>query len=436
MTIREITDEIGSLYERMKAAVASATEKGEPMGKDEEEQYQKNNNRLTDLIKLRDQHYALLDASAKATNSRGLAIQQMAEERSLTPKQERRLGKFLDGEEYRSAFLSYLTKGANNLTVDEQRAMSEGTDSAGGFLPATEFYNQLIKKRFLTNGMRQVANVMPLGTFKTDIVLESTFATASYESEAASKNESSGTFSNVVLQPHTMRVFSKVSNELLADAPTRGPGFSIESILADQFGRVMGEKEEEAFVTGDGSGKPSGILSYITGFTGGAITKVTTATNNVIVAKDLLDVVYSLPRQYRQNAKWVMTDAMFAKIRALLQASAVTTTTSGAAGGNYTPFAWSMGDGRLQDGEPDRLFGYPVVCVAKGPDFPASGTARVMAAFGDFSYYHIGDREAVSIKVARETFLANNQTGFFAFARHDGKASLLEAFRHLEIKGS
>lgn len=427
MTIREITDEIGALYERMKAAVASATEKGEPMSKDEEEQYAKNNSRLTDLIKLRDQHYALLDAQTKATNTRGLAIQQMAEERSLTPKQERRLGKFLDGEEYRSAFLSYLTKGQNGLTGDEYRAMSEGSNADGGFLPATEFYNQLIKKRFLTNGMRQVSNVMPLGTFKTDIVLESTFATASYESEAGAKSESSGQFSNVVLQPHTMRVFSKISNELLADAPSRGPGFSIESILADQFGRVMGEKEEDAFVQGTGSGQPSGILSYITGFTGGVITKVTTAGTNVIVAQDLLNVVYSLPRQYRQNAKWVMTDAMFAKIRALLQG--VTAAQTG-----YLPFGWSMGDGRLQDGEPDRLLGYPVVCVAKGPDYPNTGTARVMAAFGDFSYYHIGERESVSIKVARETFLANNQTGYFAFARHDGKASLLEAFRHLEIK--
>lgn len=430
MTIREITDEIGALYERMKAAVASATERGEPMGKDEEEQYQKNNNRLTDLIKLRDQHYALLDASTKATNSRGLAIQQMAEERSLTAKQERRLGKFMDSEEYRSAFLSYLTKGGNGgLTADEQRAMSEGTNADGGFLPATEFYNQLIKKRFLTNGMRQVANVMPLGTFKTDIVLESTFATASYESEATAKTESSGQFSNVVLQPFTMRVFSRVSNELLADAPTRGPGFSIESILADQFGRVMGEREEEAFVSGTGSGQPSGILSYTGAFGGGAITKVTTATNNVIVAQDLLNVVYSLPRQYRQNAKWVMTDTMFSKIRALLQGISSTQT-------GYVPFGWSMGDGRLQDGEPDRLLGYPVVCVAKGPDFPALNTARVMAAFGDFSYYHVGDREAISIKVARETFLQNNQTGFFAFARHDGKVSQLEAFRHLEIKGS
>jgi HK97 family phage major capsid protein len=432
MTIREITDEIGSLYERMKKAVEEAAGAGVPMSPEKEEEYQKNNSRLTDLIKMRDQQYALLDAQAKATSARRDAIGMMAEERSLSTKATNRLEKFLDGEEYRSAFLSYLTKGGAGLSADEVRAMAEGTDANGGYLPATEFYNQLMKKRFQTNAMRQVCSVMPLGTFKTDVVIESGFGTATYAAEAAEKTEDSPTFSNIVLSPHTMRYFTKISNELLADAPTRGPGFSIESILADQMGRVMGEREELAFVSGTGSGQPSGILSYITGFAGGVITKVTTATNNVIVAQDLLNTVYSLPRQYRANAKWVMTDAMFSKIRALLQATAITTS----GGGAYAPFAWSMGDGRLQDGEPDRLLGYPVVCVAQGPAYPAAGTARVMAAFGDFSYYHIGDRESVSIKVARETYLANNQTGYFGFARHDGKASVLDAFRHLEIKGA
>ena len=431
MTIREITDEIGALYERMKKAVEEAAGAGAPMSAEKEEEYQKNNARLTDLIKLRDQQYALLDAQAKATSSRRDAIGALAEERSLSTKATNRLEKFLDGEEYRSAFLNYLTKGGSGLSTDEVRAMSEGSDANGGYLPATEFYNQLIKKRFQTNAMRQICTVMPLGTFKTDVVIESGFGTAAYTAEAAAKADDNPTFSNIVLSPHTLRYFTKISNELLADAPTRGPGFSIESILADQMGRVMGEKEESAFVSGTGSGQPSGILSYITGFSGGAITKVTTATNNVIVAQDLLNVIYSLPRQYRANAKWVMTDAMFAKIRALLQTQVATS-----AGLSYAPFAWSMGDGRLQDGEPDRLLGFPVVCVAQGPDYPAAGTARVMAAFGDFSYYHIGDREAVSIKVARETFLANNQTGYFGFARHDGKASLLDAFRHFEIKGS
>jgi len=423
MTIREITDEIGALYERMKAAVASATEKGEPMGKEEEEQYAKNNSRLADLIKLRDQHYALLDAQTKATNTRGLAIQQMAEERSLTPKQERRLGKFLDGEEYRSAFLSYLTKGQTGLTGDEYRAMSEGTNADGGFLPATEFYNQLIKKRFLTNGMRQVANVMPLGTFKTDIVLESTFATASYESEAAAKNESSGQFSNVVLQPHTMRVFSKISNELLADAPSRGPGFSIESILADQFGRVMGEKEEEAFVSGTGSGQPSGILSYITGFSGGAITKVTTAATNVIVAQDLLNVVYSLPRQYRQHPSCaiLVSDKLLSYIRAMPVIASSTTT-----------YYWQP-SGIL--GEPDRFMGIPIYASHYVPD-PATTSqgytsGGICGLIGAFDYLVIGQRSQFSLRVLNERYADEDNIGMVCTSRVDIKYTQTDAFRFL-----
>lgn len=427
MSIREITDEIGALYERMKKAVEGAQQNGAPMSGEEEAQYEKNNARLTDLIKMRDQHYALLEAQSKATSHRAAAVAALAEERNLSPVQERRLEKFTNSEEYRSAFLSYLCKGIDGMTADEQRAMAEGTNTDGGFLPSTEFYSTLIKKRFLANAMRQVANVIPLGTFKTDIVIENAFGSAAWVAEAAAVAETSPTFTNIVLSPYTMRYHTKVSNELLADAPSRGPGFSVESILADQIGKIMGEFEEDAMVQGNGSAKPSGIMAYTGAFAGGAITKVTTATNNVIALADLISVTYSLPRQYRANAKWVMTDSTFAKLRALLQVNGTNT---------YAPFAWSMGDGRLQDGEPDRLLGYPVVCVAKGPEYPALNTARIVAAFGDFSYYHIGDRESVNIKVAREQFLANNQTGYFAFARVDGKASLLDAFRHLEIKGS
>jgi HK97 family phage major capsid protein len=424
MTIREITDEIGSLYERMKKAVEGAQANASPMSGEAEAEYEKNNARLTDLIKMRDQHYALLDAQTKATSTRAAAISAIAEQRNLSPVQERRLEKFTASEEYRSAFVSYLTRGVGGLNVDEARAMSEGSDADGGYLPSTEFYNQLIKKRWQTNAMRSVANVMPLGTFKTDIVIESGYGTAAWVAEAVAVSESSPTFTNMVLSPYTMRYFTKFSNELLADAPSRGPGFSIESILADQIGKVMGEKEEEAFVEGDGSGKPKGIFSYTTG-AGTTISEYTTAASNAIALADLINMTYTLPRQYRANAKWVMTDSTFAKIRAILQ--------QGSASG-YAPFAWSVGDGRLQDGEPDRLLGYPVVCVAKGPAYPATGTARNVAVFGDFSYYHVGDRESVNIKVAREQFLANNQTGYFAFARVDAKASLMDAFRFLKVK--
>jgi HK97 family phage major capsid protein len=422
MNIKEITDEIGALYEKMKAMVTGATDSGTPMNSELEMEYEKKSSRLSDLIKLRDQHYGLLDAQAKAVTNRREAIGEVAEARQLSTKRTTQLESTLNGEEYRSAFLRFLCVGHAGLNSNEVRAMSEGTDANGGFLPSQEFYAQLIKKRFLTNAMRQICTVMPLGTFKTQITIENALGTASYNQESTALTDSTPTFSNMTLQPQTLSFFTKVSNELIEDAPSRGQGFSIESILADQIGRTMGLAEESNFVKGAGSAsfQPLGALT-----TSQAGSTVTLATGNAFTIQKLIDTVYALPRQYRANAKWIMSDAIFAKIRAIQQTAG---TTAG-----YAPQAWSMGDGRIEGGEPDRLLGFPVVCVA---DAPAYAVSTIVAGFGDYSYYMIGERNSISIKVARETYLANNQTGYFAFARNDGRMTLPVAQVHLATASS
>lgn len=422
MSIREVTDEIGRLYENMKRQVEEAVSEGKPMEGEEHARYNSKNRRMSSLIKLRDQHYRMLDSQSKATETRSGAIARVIEKRGYSSAKAKRFASTVDSQEYRSAFQNYLATG-NDLEI---RAMNEGTDSAGGYLPSTEFYATMTQQRFQANAMRQVATVMPLGTFKTDIAIESTFGTASYVAENASVGASTDpTFSNIIFKPHTLRYFTLVSNELIADAPSRGSGFSIETILANQIGRVVGLREETAFTLGTGSAQPKGIYAYTSG-TGTTISSVASASATTITAQNLLDTIYALPRQYRANAKWVMADTMFAKIRALLQVSNTGTN----AGGNYSPFGWSMGDGRLQDGEPDRLLGYPVVCTADGNPF---ATGEVVACFGDYDYYKIGEREGMSIQTAREAFLGTNQTGYYAFARHDAQATLMDAFRYLTM---
>ena len=422
MSIREVTDEIGKLYENMKRQVEGALAEGSPLTGEEEAKYNSKNRRMSSLIKLRDQHYRMLDSASKATETRSGAIARVIEKRGYSSAKAKRFASTVDSHEYRSAFQSYLATG-NDLEI---RAMNEGTDSAGGYLPSTEFYATLTQQRFQANAMRQVATVMPLGTFKTDIAIESTFGTASYVAENTSVgNSTDPVFSNLIFKPYTLRYFTLVSNELIADAPSRGSGFSIETILANQIGRVVGLREETAFTLGTGSSQPKGIFTYTSG-SGTTISSVTSASATTIIAQNLLDTIYALPRQYRANAKWVMADTMFAKIRSLLQVGTAGTQ----AGGNYAPFGWSMGDGRLQDGEPDRLFGYPVVCTADGNAF---STGNVVACFGDFDYYKIGEREGMSIQTAREAFLGTNQTGYYAFARHDAQATLMNAFRYLKM---
>lgn len=425
MSIREITEEIGGLYERMRKGLRSEKQTTRSM-----DAFENMNNRMDLLVRLRNQHYRMLDAKTKAVDVRSRVIADVVETRKLSTASAKLFQNKVNSEEYRSAFHSYLTKGDRGISGAELRVMSEGANADGGFLPATDFYTTLVQRRFQFNAMRSVATSMPLGTFKTEMTIESSFGTAAYLGEGASVVESSPTFTNLTYTPYTLRYFTKISNELIADAAARGAGFGIDTILASQIGRVVGLHEEAAFTTGAGaSGSPAGPRGIYT-YTTSGITTVETAANIAgggISANDLQGLTYNLGRAYRPSAKWLMTDAVAALIRRILQVGTAGTP----AGGNYAPYAWSMGDGKMQDGEPDRLFGYPVVTVASGPTVAA---AAIVAVFGDFEFYKIGEREGLSIQVAREQFLSSNQTGYFAFARHDAQCCMFEAFRYLKMK--
>jgi len=423
LDIRAITEQIGKLYESLKTMVAASQTAGEPMDGATEEKYDRMNKRLSALISMRDQHYRLLDATAQATRAVGTKIETMSATKT-TGRRGEQLARFFAGDEYRSIWSKYLRTGTHEMSREERAGMNEGTDADGGYLPATEFLSTLIEKRFQANAMRQIMNVVPLGTFETEVVYEDTVGASSYIAEAAAASEVTPAFGQVVLKPHTLRYFTKVSNELLSDSPSRGAAFNVESILASQIGRSMGEAEERKFCVGTGSAQPFGIYAMV-GATR-SISETITASSNVIVQADLLNCIAALPRQYRDGAKWIMGDSMFYKIRQLL-----TGTFSAGYGGG---FAWSLGDGKLQDGEPDRLLGYPIVCVNDGKAYPAAGVKSVMGMFGNFDYFHLGEREGVSVKVAKEVYLANNQTGFFAFARHGSDVSQLAAFNGLAIK--
>jgi hypothetical protein len=74
-----------------------------------------------------------------------MTYKEFREQRSGSPVQEQ--------PEYRNAFWQYLsTRSLSDLDVEEHRALSKGTTTAGGFLVPTDFYNQLIRSlRFMGN---------------------------------------------------------------------------------------------------------------------------------------------------------------------------------------------------------------------------------------------------------------------------------------------
>ena len=199
----------------------------------------------------------------------------------------------------------------------------------------------------------------------------------------------------------------KVSEELLNDSV-----FDLESYISREFARRVGAKEEEAFFTGDGSGKPLGILAA----SGGAETGITAASATAITADELIDLFYSLKAPYRRNAVWLLNDSTIKAVRKLKDGS-----------GQYL---WQPS---LTAGTPDLLLGRPVRTSAY---MPAVAAGAKTIAFGDFSYYWIADRQGRSFKRLNELYAANGQVGFLASQRVDGKMILPEAVKVLVQKAS
>ena len=152
-------------------------------------------------------------------------------------------------------------------------------------------------------------------------------------------------------------------------------------------------------------GQPLGLLAS----EGGAEIGVTAASATDITADEIIDLVYSLKRPYRKNAKFICNDQTLAAIRK---------------NGRY------LWQDSVQAGEPGRLLGYE---VHTSPYFPVITAGMPAIAFGDYSYYNIGDRGTRSFAELKELFAGNGMVGFVAKERVDGKLILAEAVKLLKM---
>ena len=124
----------------------------------------------------------------------------------------------------------------------------------------------------------------------------------------------------------------------------------------------------------------------------------------------------ALKSPYRKNAIWVLNDSTIKAIRKLKDHN-----------GQYL---WQPA---LRDGEYDTILGKRIFT---SPYAPEIGAGAKSIAFGDFSYYWIGDRQGVSFKRLNERYAETGQVGFIATKRVDAKLILPEAIKVLQQKGS
>lgn len=308
-------------------------------------------------------------------------------------------------ENYKNSFWNLMrSKAAMPEIVN---ALQIGTDSEGGYLVPDEYERTLVESLEEENIFRQLAKVIQTSSGDRKIPVVASKGTASWIDEEGAFTESDDTFGQVSIGAYKLGTMIKVSEELLNDSV-----FDLESYISREFARRIGAKEEEAFFTGDGSGKPTGILAA----SGGAQTGITTASASAITADELIDLFYSLNSPYRRNAVWLLNDSTIKAVRKLKDAQ-----------GQYL---WQPS---LVAGTPDTILGKPVKTSAFMPAIAASAKT---VAFGDFGYYWIADRQGRSFKRLGELYAANGQVGFLGSQRVDGKLILPEAIKLLVQKNS
>ena len=311
-------------------------------------------------------------------------------------KMEEKKGRASDA--YKKAFWN----GMRSKYASVSNVLSEGTDSEGGYLVPDEYENTLVQALEGENVIRGRSHVITTsnGTHKIPVVASK--GEASWIDENGAYPEDDDTFAQVNIDAHKIGTIIKVSEELLNDS-----AFNLESYFAQEFGRRIGTKEEEAFINGNGSSKPTGILTS-------AEVGVTTASDKAITADELIDLFYSLKGVYRRNAVWVLNDTTVKAIRKLKD--------------NNGQYIWQPA---LKDGDHDTLLGRPILTTGAMPEIAADAKPVI---FGDLSYYWIGDRQGVTFKRLNERYADMGQVGFLASKRVDGKLVLPEAIKVLKMK--
>ena len=307
------------------------------------------------------------------------------------PQGEVKTGRASD--EYKKAMLTALRSNFRQVS----NVLQEGVDADGGYLVPEEYDQRLIDVLTEENIMRGIATkITTSGEHKINIAATKPAAAWIEEGEALSFGDA--TFEQKILDAHKLHVAIKITEELLYDN-----AFGLENYIITEFGKALANAEEDAFLNGDGVGKPTGIFDKTKG--GESIGTLTAA----LKSDDILDLIYKLKRPYRKNASFIMNDATLAQIRKLKD--------------NNGQYLWQPS---YQANEPDKILGYNIRTSAFAPTDAIS--------FGDYKYYNIGDRGSRSFKQLNELFAGNGMIGYVAKERVDGLLILPEAVKILGLK--
>lgn len=319
---------------------------------------------------------------------------------------------------YKSASVSFLRRGKENMTAEEVKTMQVGVDPDGGYFVTPDTSGQIVKKVYETSDIRQIASVQVISSDRLEGIEDNDEAGAGYAGEQAT----SGSTTTPQVGKWEIPVWwidtePKTTQQLLDDAAIDVEGW-LGGKVADKFARF----ENKEFVKGV---KIRGFTSYPvvsddgTGVTWGSIGYVPSGTSGDISATagadKIHDLVGTLKSAYLANARFVSARPLITKIRKFKDGQ-----------GNYL---WQPS---FVLGQPETILGYP---VARAEDMPALAANSLSLAFGDFrAGYQIVDRQGV--RVLRDNLTSKPFVKFYTTKRTGGGVINFEAIKLMKFATS
>jgi HK97 family phage major capsid protein len=318
--------------------------------------------------------------------------------------------------QYKSALRQYLRKNNAGSDIGEIKALSVGSDPDGGYAVTPDMSGRIITLIQDTSPVRQVANVVTIGSDALEGVNDLNEATSGWigETEAVSETGTPqiGEWRIPVWEQYAE---PRATQKLLDDAM-----FDIEGYLVGKIADRLARMENAAFVNGNGVKKPRGFLTYPAGTPTSSsfsvIEQTGTGASGAFASTSpgdaLINLVYALKSSYRDRAVFMMKRATLAEVRKLKDSA-----------GNYL---WQPDFQQRQGGT---LLGFNVV---EAEDMPAIAANSLSVGFGDFSAaYQIVDRQG--IRILRDSFTAKPYVKFYTTKRVGGDVVNFEAIKLLKF---
>lgn len=357
---------------------------------------------------------AQLGAEAPASKAAAAAVRKLALAASPddTDAQD-------DATRYRSAFGTYLRLGIAGMSggerellansaeaIDMQKlakadpelfaVISSGNDASAGYLIPADTMQAIEMAQLAYSGMLEA----PTTKFTTANGREIPYPVTDDTGNAGAWIEESGDHSSATDPTYQVR---KLGAHILSSKIVRVPiqfltdaAINFEAHLNELFGERLGRAKNTAFTTGNGVGRPTGIVT-------GAYLGVTGGSSTAVTFDELTDLEHSLNRAHRVTGRtgYMAADSTIKAIKKLKD-------------GEGRPI-WQSGVALRQ---PDTINGWQFWV---NDDIAALGSSAKSILFGDFSAYKIRTVAGRSILRLAERYAEYHQVGFVMLERVDGK---------------